>query len=507
MKVALFQVSSPDAETQEERLARVKTRLLAIEPVDLIVLPELWSAGYFDFDNYTENAELLTGPTISMAQEIASTRGCMVHAGSIIERRPNGKLRNTAVLIDTNGEIVHTYSKVHVFGYKSLEAELLEPGDSLSVVETKIGPIAGTTCYDLRFPALWTELVALGAEIVIVPAAWPSARKEHWRLLTTARAVDNQVFVLACNATGTHSGVEAGGTSRVIDPWGRVVGEAGTAEEILIVDIDTDAVRRTRTEFPVLADRLTNYSKLSSPKGNDMIAPTPSTLTFESITDGSVIHMAGHYRSIVAGYCGRDEAAVQHHIEELAAIGVAPPPEVPMFYPMPTGLITTAADHSVSGDNSSGEVEPIIIRHNGEYFLGVGSDHTDRTLETVDIGESKRACPKPVAVTVVPIEDFSTFDWDACQMRCWVDGTLYQEGTLKGLREPADLLGLLDIRTDVGNSDFVCFAGTLPLIDGVFTPGEKWRIQLELPGGKILEHNYTIRESIPEFAQAPLSLH
>lgn len=198
------------------------------------------------------------------------------------------------------------------------------------------------------------------------------------------------------------------------------------------------------------------------------------------------------FRSLVAGYTGRNEEQVRHHIDELAAIGVAPPPEVPMLYPMPEGSVTTAPAVTVSGDNSSGEIEPVLIRLAGRHYLGIGSDHTDRTLETVDIGESKRVCPKPIGVDVVAIENWAAFDWDACHARSWVDGTLYQDGPLAGLRRPENLLAIVaDRLTDLADDeDFVCFAGTLPLLDGAFVPGRAWDLELALPDGRTLRHTY-----------------
>lgn len=196
---------------------------------------------------------------------------------------------------------------------------------------------------------------------------------------------------------------------------------------------------------------------------------------------------------IVAGYTGRDEAQVRHHIDELAAIGVSPPPQVPMVYQMPTELLTTAATLTVAGDNTSGEVEPTYIRHAGEWYLGVGSDHTDRTLETVDIGESKRACPKPIGTQVVPITDWASFDYDACQAASTVDGTTYQRGSLAGLRRPEQLLGTLIDRDDrLADGDLVIFGGTLPLIDGKFVPGANWTLAITLPDGTELTHSYTV---------------
>jgi predicted amidohydrolase len=90
---------------------------------------------------------------------------------------------------------------------------------------------------------------------VLMPAAWPARRVEHWRLLTRARAVEDQSYVVACNTGGTHAGVPMGGHSMVVDPWGEVLAEAGDGEEVLVVDLDDELVPATRASFPVLADR------------------------------------------------------------------------------------------------------------------------------------------------------------------------------------------------------------------------------------------------------------
>lgn len=207
---------------------------------------------------------------------------------------------------------------------------------------------------------------------------------------------------------------------------------------------------------------------------------------------GSAPIELSQFDCIVAGYTGRDSESVRHHIKELAAIGVPEPPDVPMFYPMPAGHATTADTIKVYGDNTSGEVEPVLIRYRGVDFLGVGSDHTDRSLETVDIAESKVACPKPMAPTVIEIGQWEHFDWDGCTMRSWVDGVLYQSGSLSRLREPTGLLALLAHRgSGTVDGNLVCFAGTVPLMDGVFVAGTKWDIELELPDKSMIKHSYS----------------
>jgi predicted amidohydrolase len=265
MKIALVQIASPDVETPQHRLERVWWQLTTFrDDVDLIVLPELWKVGYNHFDDYRVCAEPVDGSTVQLLSSIARQRQCLLHIGTIVESTVGGHLRNTAVLIGADGQILHWYSKIHVFGYQSREANLLEPGNHISAAETAFGAVAATTCYDLRFPGLWTQLVDAGAELVVVPAAWPMRRLSHWRLLSTARAVDNQVYVIACNATGVHAGVELAGHSRIVDPWGGLVVEATADEGITIAEIQPAMVAAARAEFPVLADRLTTYTDLST---------------------------------------------------------------------------------------------------------------------------------------------------------------------------------------------------------------------------------------------------
>lgn len=251
----MVQVASPPEESIAQRRERVGRMVTHARGADLVVLPELWAPGYFAFDRYAELAEPLEGDTVSAGRDWARALQAHVHLGSILERSPQGSLHNTAVLIAPDGQILHSYRKVHVFGYQSREAELLTEGDTVSAVDTVLGPIGSTTCYDLRFPELWRALVDAGAETVAVPAAWPAARRAHWQLFTTTRAVEQQILVIACNAVGEQHGTTLGGHSRIVDPWGEVLTEAGTEEGLTFCEVDLTAVEQVRTEFPVLADR------------------------------------------------------------------------------------------------------------------------------------------------------------------------------------------------------------------------------------------------------------
>lgn len=197
-------------------------------------------------------------------------------------------------------------------------------------------------------------------------------------------------------------------------------------------------------------------------------------------------------RLIVAGYTAKDEAAVRAHIAELADIGVPPPASVPAFYDLDPGLLTTDPVIEVAGTRTSGEVEPVVLRHAGRYYLGVGSDHTDRELEREDIAGSKAACAKPLGNVVVAAgPELSEVDWDRMLADSTVDGWPYQKGGIATLRHPAELLERMTAVLGVpSTADLVLYCGTLPLLGGEFVYGGYWRIHLELPTGLTLTHAY-----------------
>jgi predicted amidohydrolase len=251
MRVHVIQLAYGDEEPPAERTARVAGLVRAQRGADLVVLPELWPQGGFAYDCWDEAAQPLDGPVVTALREAARDLGASVHMGSVVERDPAGRLFNTAVLIGADGAVLATYRKIHLFGFGEGEPKLMTPGEEV-VVHDRLGL---ATCYDLRFPEQFRALLDAGAEVVLVPAAWPAKRVHHWRLLAQARAVENQSYVVACNTAGTHAGVPMGGGSIVVDPWGEVLAEAGRDEEVLVVDLDVARVRTTRESFPILADR------------------------------------------------------------------------------------------------------------------------------------------------------------------------------------------------------------------------------------------------------------
>jgi predicted amidohydrolase len=251
MRVHVIQLAYGDDEPIATRTDRVADLVRAQRGADLVVLPELWPQGGFSYDGWEEQAQPLDGAVVRAMRAAAADLGATVHMGSLVERDEAGRLFNTSVLLGADGAVLATYRKVHLFGFGEGEPKLMTPGDG-PVVHDGLGL---ATCYDLRFPEMFRALLDRGAEVVLMPAAWPAKRVQHWRLLARARAVENQSYVVACNTAGTHAGVPMGGHSMVVDPWGEPLAEAGDAEEVLVADLDRDLVRRTRASFPVLMDR------------------------------------------------------------------------------------------------------------------------------------------------------------------------------------------------------------------------------------------------------------
>ena len=255
-RVALLQVSSDASETPDDRIERVLAMLAdALPQADIAVLPELWIPGAFDLPLAREVAAPLDSPVIQRIQEMARAAGTWVHAGTYAERLPDGRTFNTAVLIGPNGEVITTYRKRHLFGFAEGERTIITAGDALVVAETPLGATGLATCYDLRFPEMFRDLVDAGAETFLLASGWPTPRIEHWRVLAQARAIEDQAWVVACNGVGSHAGITLGGHSIVVDPQGNVVAEASDAETVLFADVEPARALEWRTAFPVLDHR------------------------------------------------------------------------------------------------------------------------------------------------------------------------------------------------------------------------------------------------------------
>jgi hypothetical protein len=199
---------------------------------------------------------------------------------------------------------------------------------------------------------------------------------------------------------------------------------------------------------------------------------------------------------VIAGWTGRNAEAVEKHIVELEALGVARPRSVPCFYRVSSALLTSAETLDVVGGDTSGEVEFVLFSLEDGLWVGVGSDHTDRRTETFNVSVSKQACPKPVGPQLWRYSEVAGH-WDQLVLRSFaVNGqerSLYQQGKVTHMRSPEDLIRRY---TDGKNGlppSTAMFCGTLPALTGV-KGAPVFEIQLEDPVlGRILRHRYQVR--------------
>jgi Protein of unknown function (DUF2848) len=188
---------------------------------------------------------------------------------------------------------------------------------------------------------------------------------------------------------------------------------------------------------------------------------------------------------IIAGWTGRDEAALKKHIKELEEIGVKPPKTTPIFYRVSANLFCHSEEIQVSGPHTSGEVEFVLIR--GEDLrVALGSDHTDRKAETIGVSLSKQLCAKPVSRDSWRYHEVKPH-WEKLVLRAWADGELYQEGSVTAMRSPEDLMGRYPLKPG-----YAMFCGTLAAKGGIRSSA-RFTMELEDPVLKRrLKHEYRI---------------
>lgn len=197
---------------------------------------------------------------------------------------------------------------------------------------------------------------------------------------------------------------------------------------------------------------------------------------------------------IVAGWTGRDIRALEHHVEELAALGVPRPSSMPVFYRTSVDGLTQTTRLEVLGGDTSGEVEPVLLSFDGAMWLGIGSDHTDRKLETLGIALSKQICGKVIGKDVWPLAEVMPH-WDKLIIRSHavIDGqrVLYQQGPLVNMRTPADLLSRYDGSSALRNGSAM-FCGTVGAIGGI-RPASRFEMEIEDPVlGRRIGHIYEV---------------
>jgi predicted amidohydrolase len=199
-------------------------------------------------------------PTLSALRDLARKLGIFVHIGSLAIKLTGDRAANRSFLIDRAGEIAARYDKIHMFdvdlenGESYRESNNYRPGDTAVLVDLPWGRMGMSICYDIRFPALYRALAEAGAAMLTIPSAFTRQTGEaHWHVLLRARAIENGCYVLAAAQGGRHeNGRETFGHSMIVDPWGRILAEAGREPGIVMAEIDPAAVAEARRRIPSL---------------------------------------------------------------------------------------------------------------------------------------------------------------------------------------------------------------------------------------------------------------
>jgi predicted amidohydrolase len=249
--ISIYQYNiNPDEPEMNFSRIRTSAEKAVQEGSSLLILPELCLHSY----NYRKIPAMqpwILPDVCNVFSQIARANSISI-AGTFVEM-DQGRYFNTFIWVGSDGTILHKYRKIHLFDLLG-EGDFFSAGDIISPFTTVFGLVGAGICYDLRFPEFFRKLVLAGSRLIVIPAEWPSVRIEHWRVLLKARAIENQVFIVGVNCTGSILGVDYGGQSAVISPWGEILGELGVGEGFLTVKIDMDEIEKVRRKIPVWND-------------------------------------------------------------------------------------------------------------------------------------------------------------------------------------------------------------------------------------------------------------
>lgn len=266
--VAICQMKVVDDKQANIDKAMAMIRESASNGADMVVLPEMFNCPYDTkkFRAYAEPAEDST--TLKAVSNAAMNNDIYLVAGSIPELL-DGKVYNSCFIFNRNGQILDVYRKMHLFdvdipGMVFKESETVTAGNKISIVDTDLTSVGFAICYDIRFPELFRLMTLKNAGLMVVPGAFNmKTGPAHWKTLIKARAIDNQVYMaVASPAPNYDLSYVAYGHSLMVDPWGKVLCEAGRDEEIIYANIDTTYTDKIRGELPILKNRRTDIYNL-----------------------------------------------------------------------------------------------------------------------------------------------------------------------------------------------------------------------------------------------------
>ena len=254
MKLAVIQqnIIIADLAANEEKVES-SLRSAAASGAQMAVLGEFWNSGFCP-DGFDGIAQKIPGPSSNLLRKLARELNIWIFGGSIAEKK-DGKLFNTAVLIDNKGTITQKYRKVHLFPAGNGEAASFAGGDEWALVETPLGTAGMMICFDVFFPEFARNLALRGATLLVVPAIWPAEYDESWKTLLRARAIENCCFVVGCNCVGTNGINSYVGGSQIIAPTGEVLLSVGNQEGAFCADLDENLLEQVNKQSTILLRR------------------------------------------------------------------------------------------------------------------------------------------------------------------------------------------------------------------------------------------------------------
>ena len=263
-RVAAIQMSSgPDIDRNLGQARELLDEALRADP-NIVAFPENMLLFSDHAGDYAKHAQTPRGNLITILQEWSAEHDIWLLAGRLPFKGPAGKVHNSSVLFSPEGDLYARYDKIHLFdvdvpgdrAYR--ESDDVAPGKKVVTTETPWGMLGLSVCYDLRFPELFRAQSAKGAHTLFVPAAFTAVTgKAHWDILTRARAIENQCYLVAPAQTGKpFNGRECHGHTRVIDPWGRIIAERPAGIGVVLADLDYGMLFETRAKLPVLTHRV-----------------------------------------------------------------------------------------------------------------------------------------------------------------------------------------------------------------------------------------------------------
>ena len=264
VRVAIVQLSSTDDVADNLKQTIELVNRAADQGAAFIALPENY--GFLRREGLPYPcAQDVDGEIVGALRSLARDRSVWILGGSFPEAIPDSsRVYNCSVLVSPSGEVVAQYRKMHLFdvdlgsdGGSFRESDSIAPGDQVVSAKTDFGILGMSICYDLRFPELFRELASQGAHFVSVPSAFaPGTGRDHWEVLLRARAIENQVFVIAPAQCGQHSADRSSyGRSMIVDPWGLVLAQAGDEPGVIVADCDLGRLERVRNAIPCLQNR------------------------------------------------------------------------------------------------------------------------------------------------------------------------------------------------------------------------------------------------------------